>query len=127
MRETMGKTFGYPDTALHDAPVPRHTARPAPLSARPRYCCPHCGRTMALGGWQRDHDYREHLAAHEFRARLRARLTTLHELPCALAACIRDGLGRWWAGLDSLHRQTWALAALLLLAGFVAATLVGGR
>jgi len=33
----------------------------------------------------------------------------------------------WWAGLDSLHRQTWALAALLLLAGFVAATLLGGH
>lgn len=83
--------------------------RPAPFSARPVYVCPTCGRTMPTGGWQRQYDYDDHLAAHRFWSTVRAEAVAVATWPLLLAVAL-------WAALTGPRRhEDWTLPLAVLV------------
>ena len=100
--------------------------RPA-FSAKPTYVCPQCGKVTQAGGWQAQHDYDDHLAAHARWAAVRAEAVAAATWPLLLALSLYVALTAWWDGLDSLHRRTWLLAALVSALATAASALSGGR
>jgi len=77
--------------AARAAPARRRLA--AHADAR-RYVCPSCAKTFPVGGWQRQYDYDDHVAAHALRAAVRARLAALWCLPCATLRALWDRRAR---------------------------------
>jgi len=96
----------------------RHT-HPAPFSARRRYVCPTCGKSLPMGGWQRSHDYDDHLAAHQFWVAVRAEAVAVATWPLLLAWTL------WMSMTAPRRHEDWTLPlALLIVAGALLATMI---
>lgn len=100
------------------------TKHPAPFSARPTYRCDVCGKHLPMGGWQRFHDYDDHLAAHEFWRSVRAEAVAVATWPLLLVFAL------WTSMTGPRKHEDWTLPlALLVVAGALLATMIahGGR
>jgi len=110
--------------APQGGPAMTATKQPAPFSARRRYVCPTCGKSLPMGGWQRSHDYDDHLAAHQFWVAVRAEAVAVATWPLLLAWTL-------WVRMTAPRRhEDWTLPlALLIVAGALLATMLrhGGR
>ncbi len=94
-----------------------------PFSARPTYECPVCHRHYPLGGWGREQDYQDHLAAHRFWRAVRAEAVAVARWPLLLAVALWDSLSGprrhedWTLPLAALVFVVCALLAIMLSPG----------
>ena len=96
------------------------TKHPAPFSARPQYHCDVCGRYLPMGGYGREQDYQDHLAAHAFWRNVRGEALEWALLPLVLLVCA-------WAALTGERRHEWTgrLAVALCVAVFLVTLCLG--
>lgn len=100
------------------------TKHPPPFSANRTYVCPTCGEHFPVGGWQREYDFEDHLAAHRFWAAVRAEAVAVATWPLLLLVGIWDSLS------GPRKHEDWTLPlALLVVAGALLAAMLrhGGR
>lgn len=94
-----------------------------PEKSGPRYHCEACGRSFPIGGWQREYDFQDHLAAHRFWRAVRAEAVAVAMWPLLLAVALWDSLSGprrhedWTLPLAALVFVVCALLAIMLSPG----------
>lgn len=92
--------------------------RPA-FSARPTYECATCHRHYPMGGYGRERDYQDHIAAHRFWSTVRAEAVAVATWPLLLAVSLWDSLS------GPRRHEDWTLPlALLVVVGALLATMI---